>query len=94
MQSECRSDQTPESWNIEIGGVGAVSSPREIGEDGAEGAPVSEVEVVAASRESAGRGPSRGAFGTSRLSSISCILSFCASTLPLLRLVRGTFAPS
>ena len=48
------------------------------------------------SGELAGRDPSRGALGASRVSRISWILSFCPSTLPLLpllRLVRGLFTP-
>ena len=73
--------------------MGVVSTPREIGEDGGEGAPLSDVEVVAVLRESAERDPSMGALGASRVPSISWILNFCPSTLPLLRLVRGMPTP-
>ena len=47
-QSERASGQTPTGWNIEVWKAGAVSTPRGTREGGAEGAPLSDVEVVAA----------------------------------------------
>ena len=103
IQSECASDQTPADWNIGVGKAGVINTLHMIGEGGAEDVPLLDAEVVAASWESMGaesgtrslelRAPSRGALGALRVLCISWIFSLCPSTLPLLRLIRGIFAP-
>jgi len=49
VQRECTSDQASVGWNIEVDKLGLISTPHEIGEGGAKGAPLSGAGVAAAS---------------------------------------------
>jgi len=91
MQSKCASDQTPAGWNIEIRRVEVISTPCKVGEGGAsKGAPLSDIEVVAVSRESTGRVSSRDALGALM---VPGVLNLRPSTSRLLCLTCGIFAP-
>ena len=92
VQSESGSDQTPGGWTIEVEKSGGISTLYKIGESGAEDVPPPNPDV-AVSREAMGMVASRVTFGALRVLSISWILGFWPSTLPLLCLTRGAFAP-
>ena len=96
MQRERASDQTSAGGNFEVGRAGVISTLSKIDEDGAKDIPLSDTEVVAGVRECTGRVLSGGVLGALRVSGVSGVswfLNLRPSTLLLLCLTRGIFAP-